>query len=58
MNLITHNVKNCPNHANEDVILKRINELKSFNKQFSIKSETDDAYRAALIFRNAPRHMN
>ena len=36
-NLKRHNVKDCPVHANEDVILKRINELKSFKLLFSMK---------------------
>ena len=34
--------KKCPLHANQDFILKRINELKSFRKVFSMKPETDD----------------
>ena len=33
-NLKKHNVKDCPYHANNDKILKRINELKSINKLF------------------------
>ena len=41
-NLKKHNVKDCPYHANKDKILKRINELKSIHKLFSMKSETDD----------------
>ena len=41
-NLKRYNVKDCPYHANEDKILKRINELKSIHKLFSMKSETDD----------------
>ena len=57
-NLKKHSVKDCPFHANKDKILKRINELKSIHKLFSMKSETATAYRAARIFRNAPRHMN
>ena len=36
-----YNVKDCPNHANKDKILKRNNEFKSINKLFSLKSETD-----------------
>ena len=35
-------MKDCPYHANKDKILKRINELKSIHKLFSMKSETDD----------------
>ena len=41
-NLKRYYLKDCPSHANKDKILKRINELKSFNKLFSLKSETDD----------------
>ena len=40
LNLKRHNVKDCSSHANKDMILKGNNELKSFNKQFSIKSGT------------------
>ena len=57
-NLKKHNVKDCPYHANKDKILKRINELKSIHKLFSMKSERTTAYQAARIFRNAPRHTN
>ena len=28
-----YNVKDCPYHANKDIILKRINEIKSFRKR-------------------------
>ena len=41
-NLKKYSVKDCPYHANKDKILKRINELKSIHKMFSMKSETDD----------------
>ena len=37
-NLKKYNVKDCPHHANKDKILKRINELKSIHKLFSMKS--------------------
>ena len=37
-NLKKHNVKDCRYHANKDKILKRINELKSIHKLFSMKS--------------------
>ena len=36
-NLKKHNVKDCPYHANKDKILKRINELKSIHKLFSME---------------------
>ena len=36
-------VKDCPNHADKDTILTRIDDnFKSIVKQFSMKSETDD----------------
>ena len=58
-NLKKYSVKNCPYHANKDKILKRIDELKSIHKLFSMKSETDDGTPLGnRIFRNAPRHMN
>ena len=41
-NLKKYSVKDCPYHAKENKILKRINELKSIHKLFSLKSETDD----------------
>ena len=41
-NLKKNNVKDCPNHANRDNILERINDIKSINKLFSKKSETDE----------------
>ena len=40
-NLKKYSVKDCPYHANKDKILKRITELKSIHKLFSMKSETD-----------------
>ena len=57
-NLRKHSVKECPYHANKDKILKRINELKSIDELFSMKSETDDGLSNCSNFRNAPRHMN
>ena len=41
-NLKSFNVKDCPNHADKDKILKRIDEVKSISKLFSMKSETDE----------------
>ena len=32
----------CPTHANKDLVLKRINALKSLNKIFSMRAEIDD----------------
>ena len=41
-NLKKFDVTKCPLHANQECIMKRINELKSSKKLFSVKSETDD----------------
>ena len=41
-NLKRYNVKYCPNHADKNKILSKIDEFKSINKLFSMKSETDD----------------
>ena len=41
-NLQKFDVTKFPLHANQECILKRINELKSSKKLFSVKSETDD----------------
>ena len=57
-NLKKHSVKDCPYHANKDKILKRINELKSIHKLFSMKSETDDGLSSCSNFPERPRHMN
>ena len=35
-------VTECPFHANKEYILKRINELMSFKRAFSMKSEAYD----------------
>ena len=53
-NLKKHNVKDCPYHANKDKILKRINELKSNHKLFSMKSETDDGLSSCSSFPERP----
>ena len=47
-------MKNCPNHANKDKILKRIDEFKSVYKQFSMKSETDDGLSSCSNFLERP----
>ena len=41
-NLKKFDVTKCPLYANQECIRKRINELKSSKKLFSMKSETDD----------------
>ena len=53
-NLRKHSVKDCPYHANKDKILKRINELKSIHKLFSMKSETDDGLSSCSNFLDRP----
>ena len=53
-NLKKHNVKDCPYHANRDKISKRINELKSIHKLFSMKSETDDGLSSCSNFPERP----
>ena len=57
-NLKRYDVKDCPYHANKDMILERINEFKSINKLCQKNPKRTTACRAARIFRNAPRHMN
>ena len=47
-------VKDCPYHANKDIILKRVNEFKSIHKQFSMKSETDDGLSSCSSFQERP----
>ena len=49
-----YNVKDCPYHANKDKILKRINELKSIHKLFSMKYETDDGLSSCSNFPERP----
>ena len=53
-NLKKHSVKDCPYHANKDKILKRINELKSIHKLFSMKSQTDDDLSSCSNFPERP----
>ena len=49
-NLKKFNVTKCPLHANQEFILKRINELKSSKKLFSMKSETDNGLSSCSNF--------
>ena len=49
-----HSVKDCPYYANKDKILKRVKELKSIHKLFSMKSETDDGLSSCSIFPERP----
>ena len=57
-NLKRYNVKDCPNHADKDKILRRIDEFKSINKLFQRNPKRMMACRAARIFPNSPRHTN
>ena len=49
-NLKKFSLKDCPHHANKEKILKRINELKSLQKLFSMKSDTDDGLSSGSNF--------
>ena len=49
-NLKKFDVTKCPLHAKQECILKRINELKSAKKLFSMKSKTDDGLSSCSIF--------
>ena len=53
-NLKKYSVKDCPYHANKDKILKKINEIKSIHKLFSLKSETDDGLSSCSNFPERP----
>ena len=53
-NLKWYRVKDCPYHANKDIILKRINEFKSIHKQYSMKSEIDDGLSSCSNFPECP----
>ena len=47
-------VTECPLHANQECILKRVNGLKSSRKLFSMKSETDDGLSCCSNFPERP----
>ena len=49
-----HEVTKCPLHANQECILKRISELKSSKKSFSMKSDTDDGLSCCSNFPERP----
>ena len=53
-NLKRYSVKDCPYYANKDKILKKINDLKSINKLFSLKSETNDGLSSCSNFPERP----
>ena len=47
-------VTKCPLHANQECILKRVTELKSSRKLFSMKSETDDGLSSCSNYPERP----
>ena len=49
-----YSVKDCPYHANKDQSSKRINELKTLHKLFSMKSETDEGLSSCSNFPERP----
>ena len=53
-NLKKFDVTKCPLHANQECIMKRVNELKSSRKLFSMKSETDDGLSSCSNFPERP----
>ena len=64
-NLKRYSVKDRPNHAYKDKVLKRIDKLKSITSiysnlfnLFSMKSEKDDGLSSCSNFPQRPRHMN
>ena len=57
-NLKKFDVTKCPLHANQECIMKRVNELKSSRKLFSMKSETDDGLSSCSNFPEAELAAN
>ena len=53
-NLKKFDVTKCPLHANQECIMKRVNELKYSRKLFSMKSETDDGLSSCSNFPERP----
>ena len=53
-NLKKFDVTKCPLHANQECIMKSVNELKSSRKLFSMKSETDDGLSSCSNFPERP----
>ena len=49
-NLKKFDVTKCPLHANQECIMKRVNDLKSSRKLLSMKSETDDGLSSCSNF--------
>ena len=53
-NLKKFDVTKCPLHANQECIMRRVIELKSSRKLFSMKSETDDGLSSCSNFPERP----
>ena len=53
-NLKKFDVTKCPLHANRECIMRRVNELKSSRKLFSMKSETHDGLSSCSNFPERP----
>ena len=53
-NLKKFDVTKFPLHANQECIMRRVNELKSSRKLFSMKSETDDGLSSCSNFPERP----
>ena len=53
-NLKKFDVTKCPLHANQECIMRRVNELKSSRKLFSMKSETVDGLYSCSNFPERP----
>ena len=53
-NLKRYSVKDCPNHADKDKNLKRIDEFESIDKLFSMKFETDEGLSSCSNFPECP----
>ena len=53
-NLKKFDVTKCPLHANRECTMKRVNELKSSKKLFSMKPETDDGLSSCSNFPEIP----
>ena len=53
-NLKKFDVTKCPLHANQECIMKRVIELKSSRKLFSMKTETDDGLSSCSNFPERP----
>ena len=53
-NVSKHHVKDCPFHADKDLVFKMNNELKSLDKMFSMRSETNDGLPSCSNFPERP----